>query len=241
LFKEVASRAEAAQQAARANEAAAGVERTSSRLHWIALEIAPEVAALPGLTVRVGPVERDADAWRTPIPVDSGTASIEVRARGKRPFTRTVEIPRDAGTTRVRVARLADTARPAPARRAPEAAGAFFSDARIAGLAVAAGGLAAMGIGVGLGLAGKSAWEDAKEISGCVEGEPLRCRDASAVNDARSLGDVGTGVFIAGLALLAGGALLLVLGGDDEPTEGASARAPHLRLGLAGVALGGSW
>ena len=82
-----------------------------------------------------------------------------------------------------------------------------------------------MGAGAVVGAVAKSSWDDAFARDGCV-GSPPVCNDASGIEDARSVGDLGTAVFFAGAGLAAVGLVVFIV----SPSEPAPATAVSISL-----------
>ena len=82
LFREVAAMATQAGQEDRRQEAADGEARLAPRLHRIALNVSPELAAVPGLRILHEGVVVPREAWGVPFPADPGTARLDGRTGG---------------------------------------------------------------------------------------------------------------------------------------------------------------
>lgn len=113
---------------------------------------------------------------------------------------------------------------------------------QVAGLVVGPVGLVGLGLGVGFGLSAKSDNDVAKN-----ECEGNLCRSQQGVDAAHDAGrkaDISTVAFIAGGALTAIGATLLLLGGgDDSPREEPRAALAALYVGPDAIAtsIAGRW
>lgn len=238
LYGEVAARAEAAGQSERASEARARREALQPKVHTVKLDVAAEALALSDLSVRVAGVEQPRAAWSMAIPVDAGEVVVLARATGRRDFSERLTIPREPGETRVAIslAALGDVQsveqkpeRGAP-QRAPEPA-SFWSAQRIAGLALGAFGVASAGAGFAIGGVAKSNYDDGLTTGHC-SGSPPVCDDTTPLDDARTQGDVATGVIFGGLGVLAVGVVVFATAPMSEPETTAS-----LRLAPNGAAL----
>jgi hypothetical protein len=223
-------------------------------LSRIAVQVPAEVARLAGLVVKHNGAPVDPSLWGG-FPVDRGGHQVAVEATGKLAWrveleaaaagqTRTVKVPvlEDAPDTPAPIA--APIAAPLPTRApppdAPEPGG--WNGQAIAGVVIAAAGVAAMGIGVGMGFAAKGDYDDSEpfcQADVCTD-EGIGIRD-----DARALGTAATVVFVLGAAATVGGGLLWLLA-PSAPMAEAEASAPwrlHLapRAGGGVVAAGGSF
>jgi len=113
---------------------------------------------------------------------------------------------------------------------------------RVIGLSAAGVGMAGVVIGTVFGLMARSAWTDAKNACG---GDPSYCLDARRANSLRSQalsdGTISTTAFVAGGALIAGGAFLYLTRGESpaKKPEGFALSATvdwgRLGIGLRGV------
>lgn len=237
LYGEVAARADAAGQGDRAREARAKRDQLQPKVHTVKLVVAPDASALGDLRIEVAGVEQPRAAWTMAIPVDAGDVLVVARASGRRAFSEHLTIPREPGETRVAVAlTIADDAAPrveAPPPSAPPATAtetSFWSPQRFAGLAVGAAGV--LGAGAGFALAGvaKSNYDDGLSAGRC-SGSPPVCDDTTPLDDARTLGDVATGVIFGGLGVLAVGAVVFA----TAPTGAAATASVQLAPGAASL------
>lgn len=149
-----------------------------------------------------------------PIAVDPGTIVIEATAPDHQPWKSTVEITAARATPQVDIPLLAPTAvtRPPTGTDPPPVATTRTIDAgkgrRRLGLIVGGVGVAGLGAGVVIGVLAKGKYDDA--IAAHCPGNPPVC-DATGVaevDDARSLGTLGTLVGGVGVAAIAAGAVL---------------------------------
>lgn len=257
-YSEVAGKARAAGQAARADEAEKGAATLLPRLHYIVLRVPPEIAALEGASIlRQGkPVRRE--VWTIRFPADPGAIDFEATAPGKRRAKVSVVIPDAAGETPVVFAPLEDdVARvtpPAPTASAtpiaptiapstappppppPPSAGSW-SGPRVAGAALAVVGVAGMGAGIAIGALAKGRYNDAvADTTNCatLPAGGYTCSDVTKTEDARSLGDAGTVVFFVGAGATLGGGLLLLLAPSSAK---AAASLPRVVVGRDGGGL----
>ncbi len=175
----------------------------------------------------------DPDSFGVAVPVDPGAHTIEATAPMKKPWSQSVEIPPEPGDTPVVVPALEDDlVAIAKAKEAEQQRVAtqppFWTSQRIVGAAMAGVGLAGIGVGAIFGLSASSKWSDAKGTSHC---DATGC-DAAGIaeaKDAKTAGTISTIAFIAGGALVAGGAVVFLLSPKREsaivvtPTVGGAA------------------
>ena len=188
---------------------------------------------VPGLVIKRDGEPLGPSAWGVGLPIDAGTHALEASAPGYVSFARKVEVPKTAGSETVVIPRLEkdeEATRPpdvppptttgappptTPPIPPPEERG---SGLLIGGLVV--GGLGVVGLAVTGALAGVASSKYAEGDDAC---EGTVCSDPAAVeqaNDARQLGDVPPGTFIAGLGLAAIGATLVIVHFATAPDEG---------------------
>ncbi len=238
LYREIAPKAATAGSAARKEKAEAGLARVEPRLARLQIEIAPEVARLPGLTIeRDGEVIRR-ELWDVSFPLDPGTASITARAAGKRPAVQSIPIADAPATTRARIDPMVDEEVaplppvqpvPPPPRDVgplPAAAEGGLGGPGIAGIVLGSAGIVGMGVGTLVAVGAKSSWDDADAA-----------RDEVGVDDARGTGDVATVVFVGGTVLAAVGVTLLVVDLAGPTGAKASAVSPRVEVRWGGAAL----
>lgn len=154
----------------------------------------------------------------TAVPVDAGEHTVVASAPGKRSWSKTVQVGK-AERVEVVVPPLEDEALAhasttppaggaAPVTEPPQAerSSAGWPTQRWVALGVAGAGVVALGMGTVFGLRASSQWSDVE--ARCPN---AKCTDPSGPSDvdsARTSGNVSTGLFIAGAALLGGGAFL---------------------------------
>jgi len=197
----------------------------------------------------------DSAALGTPVPVDAGKHSIEARAKGKKPFTTTLEVSERVKSPSVEIPRLDDEPDPEPKVVGPvkdpngdngkQDPGDDGHDdgktQRILGLT--ATGLGAVGVVVGtiFGLKTSSTWEEAKARCTGLECDRTGVELAT---DAKNSGTISTIGFIAGGALIAGGLALFFTAPTARPggsPKGAAPAAPRVGIGPGSIVVGGSF
>jgi hypothetical protein len=236
-------------------------DRLAPRLSKIAIRVSAELSILPGLRVLHNGTVIPSASWGG-LPVDLGTHRLRAEADGKQPWTVEIEITAEGQRFAVKVPLLTDAG---PTRAAPpptvlavgpapkaDRVGDGKHSRKTAGMVVAGVGIVAMGAGIGLGAAAKSKWDDS--VSHC--GAAIPGNTGPGANDrclqtgvdirtaARSTGNIGTGLFIAGAVGIVAGAVLWLTAPSD--TDEAN-RNTRLKIGFrpasGGVAieLGGGW
>jgi hypothetical protein len=266
VFTEVAGKAAAAGQTERAAQAASGAAALRPRLHYVSLRVPEAVAAIPEAQIhRQGkPLRRE--LWASRFPVDPGTLTLDIAAPGKRTATRVVPIPDAPGETPITLDALVDSAASAPAagslpplsaapERAPPPLAALdrdrdrdldrdpWSGPRVAGVVIAAIGVAGMGVGVGVGAAARGEYKAAvADATNCspLPGGGAACTDLGPTEEARRLGNLGTVTFLASAGVAVAGGLMILLA-PSRPRAAVSSprlpRLPSLAVGRDGAAI----
>ena len=209
----------------------------------LVLTVAPD-ASVPGLVIR-----RDGDVvgaaqFGTRIPIDPGTHAIEATAPGK--TTRTSYFEVVAGKdAKVTIAPLEDAAAhvdapavvvPPPAEQPPAHVGRDGKPQRIAGIAVAGGGVVGITIGAIFGGLAIGKLNDSNAAGACAPNNHCSQAGATLRYAAESRATGSTVGFVVGGVLVAGGAVLYFTAPHAPTTVGLSV-APS--LAGASVALGG--
>ncbi len=221
-FVEVAEVARRAGQDDRAKVAGDRAAALEPRLSKLVVKVDQPVA---GLTIRYNDTELPRAKWSTPIAVDPGRYLLRAEAPGFDAWMEERDLSVEGNTVTVRVPPFST-----PGDEGDDDGGGSWTPWHTAGVVAAAVGVAAMGASIGVAVAAKSKDDEAAEHcdgSGCdPEGIALN-------EDARALGDAGTGLFIGGAVVAAAGAGLLIyafVSADDAP-----AVAPLLGPGYLGV------
>lgn len=221
----------------RAKVAQERIDALGPTLPRMKLRIAPATASLSKLTVARNEVEIGRAVWDDAFPVDPGKVSIVVRAPGKRPFTKSVDVPSQPGETVVEIPPLQDgpdDVGPAPKGGSSPATegGEAGGTQRTIGLVVAGAGVVGIGVGSVFGI--MSMKNHSTVESECRAPEYKLCSAAGvdAGESAIRNGNVSTVGFIAGGVLLAGGAVLFF-----TAPKGAVALTPAVGPGAASLGL----
>lgn len=163
----------------------------------------------------------------TAVPVDPGKHAIEASAKGKKPFTTTIDVSDRVRTPSVEIPMLdvdpeaakASAAAANADKNPPEERGSDGSGQRIASYVLMGVGVVGLGVGTVFGLKTSSTWSDAKTHCTGLECDRTGVQLAT---DAKNAGTVSTIAFVAGTALLAGGAILFFTTPKGASKAGAS-------------------
>jgi hypothetical protein len=227
-FADVAARS---RREARPDREALARQRMSaleSRLPMLTISVAPGAEKIEQLEIKRDGVVVGSGSWATAVPVDPGHHHVEANAPGYKPFATTVTLDTDAARESVTVPVL-EHAADLPENPRSEAQNSSWSTLRYAGLGVGVLGVAGLGVGAVFGLRAISL--NNSSSSGCVQSS---CDPAgfSSRQDARQAGDISTVAFVAGGALVAGGATMFLLG-KPRSTGGLALQAVPLLSGRA--------
>lgn len=175
-----------------------------------------------GTAVQVNGRELPAERLGVPVAVLPGKVTVVVRAAGKEPVDREIDVP--AGQTRSLALTLQDQAEggdPEPPPVAPDGPDqAEGGGLRIAGYVVAGVGL--VGIGV-FAITASMAKSDFDELDEECGGVTCPASEQGRIDDGRTLNTVANVSLIAGSVVLAGGVALIIFGGPSDPEETTSA------------------
>jgi tetratricopeptide (TPR) repeat protein len=200
------------------------------------------VAKDPDAEVKLDGNALDAAVLGTPVPVDPGKHTVDASAKGKRPYSATVEVSEKNKSPALDIPALEDEPSSAPpAEGGPpkkvetpgddERGG---SNMKTIGIAVGAVGLAGIGIGSFFGIRASDKWKDAKaRCNSSYECDPT---GVDLADQARSAGNIATLGFIAGGALLVAGVVLFV-----TAPSGKSATKMNVGVGPGSLLFGGSF
>lgn len=211
------------------------------KLPGLVIEVARPV---DGLTVRRDAELVDAAQWSTTLPVDPGSYTIVAEAPGYQPWRTTVAV---AATTRrqlVSVPQLARTpvaslpdapaAEPVapPTIAAPVRTRETWSATRKVSVGLAVLGAGAVGTGVYFGLHSNDLRDRADARcpqSACSDADGLRLND-----DAQTAATRANIAFVAGCALVAGAAVLWLVGAPGETVIAPTASERHVGVAMMG-------
>ena len=240
-------------------------EKLTSKLSKLTIRV-PAASQTPGLTVKRDGKFVGTAMLGTAVPVDPGEHTVEAAAPGKETWTGTVDVAGDAASAAVDIPVLKDA--PKGAEAGPEEAGGVDQSGAASGTAVAGDGLDAdqpsvagrgdtqriigivtgvvgvVGGGIGVVFALRSKQKDEESSEHCgIGNDPNACDDLGLqLNDeARQAATVSTVAFVAGAALLAGGAVLYFTAPSNEPAGTAIRVAPALGPRAQGLLVQGTF
>lgn len=193
----------------------------------------------------------DAAVLGSPVPVDPGKHSIEASAKGKRPFTTTIEVSDRVKAPSVEIPALdvdptatkpsADKSTDGNPDKGPsEETRSDGSTQRTISYVLMGAGVVGVGVGTVFGLRTSSKWSEAQTHCTGIECDRTGVTLAAG---AKNNGTVSTISFIAGGLLLAGGAALFFTAPSGPPkTSGSLApRDVRVGVGLGSVVVGGAF
>lgn len=225
LYLEVVAETRRSGHEARAKVAQKEADKLRPRLGKLRIHV---VAPIAGLVVSRDSADASGQLG-TAVPVDHGTHRVEASAPGYMPWTTSVVIE---GT------RVTDVTVPAlqPTPDAPRLPQDNGKTQRAVGLFAGGAGLAAMAVGVVLGVVANGKNDDA--LARC-NGQGVCGADGLQLNEeALRLGNIGTAVFIVGAADVVGGAVLYLTGLEGD--SGVRV-APHMGRHQASFSVEARW
>lgn len=265
-YRDVASAASNAGQADREKLARGKAAALEPRLMRLKITVQPDIATSGAEVKRDGAVVSPA-LWGTPVPLDPGKHKVSASAPGKEPWEVTVVLDQPGAVVAVEVPPLLPKKAgapvvgpvppphtgpetppgPPPVEPPPPDAVSPRPWQRPLGIAATAVGAVGLGVGVAFGFLAKSKFNES------TAGTPPDCDANNKCNDhgltirsdALQKGNIGTGVFIGGAVLAAGGIILWITA-PSAPAAPAPAKAavwqrPSIGLGPNGVALRAAW
>lgn len=233
----------------RAADADAHIARLEPTLPRLIVRVEPVLSQRPELTITLRGAPLPAEAWGLPTPLDPGPATVSAALPGAPGHDWSLTIDAAARTHELLVtpwdcASTPGCAPPEPLAKAPPAPAPPESRGPlgplgVAGIVVGGAGLATLAASLGVALDAAARYDEALEdpANACTAG---RCNalGVQAVDDARSQGDIATGLTVAG-AVLAGAGLTLTLVDLLLPSPPASRGSARLSVaaGPLGVVL----
>jgi hypothetical protein len=179
----------------------------------------------------------------SPIPVDAGKHVVEASAKGKKPFSTTIEVSDKTRTPSVEVPLLEDEVKEPDAKEQhenkltepPRESHGGWSTQKTIGVIAAGAGVIGLGVGGYFGLRTRSRWNEAQ--THCTN---LECDQdgVDLASQAKSSGNLATISVIAGGALLAGGAVLFFTAPSEKKT---GANPVRVGVGPGSLLLRGSF
>jgi serine/threonine-protein kinase len=251
-FRDAAAQAKAAGQGERDRVARQRASQLEPKLYRLTLDVtAPDT---PGLKVQRNDSEVKKAVWGSAVPVDPGTYTITASAPGKKTWTGKVQIPDGPGAQAFAIPALEDApaeapppppppppkvTEPAPPPAEPPPPSGLGTQ-RVAGIAVGAVGVLALGVGAGLGGAAIASNNSAKSACPTVQ-----CGDQNGVDASHRAGtfaDASTGLFVAGGVLAVTGlVVILTAPSKAKAPEKKAWIAPAVGAGFAGLSAGRTW
>jgi serine/threonine-protein kinase len=232
-FREAASLATNSNQADRARVAGARAQDLEAKLSRLSVEVAPDVATIPGVVVKRGTQRIEPSLYGTPLPVDPGEYKIEVTAPGYEAWRTPIKVEPGSANASVRVPALVKSsepvsASPVPAVTPPSAAGAAppaqplplqtsdgLSTQESLGLVVGAVGVVGIGVGSYFGIRALKKNSDAETY--CPNNGLCNAQDGvDLTEDAQELAVFSNIAFAAGGLLFVTGTVLYLTGGKSD-------------------------
>jgi hypothetical protein len=186
------------------------------KLSKLSIVVVPEVMRLPGIEVKRDGVLVPPSEWGAAIPVDPGQHTVTAWAPGRKPLLKTVDLRGDAATGSVVISAIdmdpslkADSGAKSPGTGSAAAAsnkGGFGTQKKIA---VVAGGVGLVGLGVGTAFGIKAAGAKSDSDAHCegniCDDEGIRLRA-----DGITSGNIATAFFIGGGVATAAGVVIFM-------------------------------
>lgn len=184
------------ERAAHARERAKALQ---PRLDFLTIRV-PKSARVPGLEVLRDGVLLSETVWDNAAAIDPGKHRIEARARGYKPWRRTVEISGEAQVTAVDVPLLEIDANASPSGEKNQL-GSPGASQRTAAVVIGSAGILGLGVGAFFGLSAQSSWSDSKDK--CNDNDICTAQGAELRETAQNkalVATVAAGVGAAGVA-----------------------------------------
>jgi tetratricopeptide (TPR) repeat protein len=236
LFDEAAREFDRTGKAAGAKLARDRADALAPKLAVVAVRVADP--RLPGLVVKIGDQIPTLAAEIT-LHLEPGPVEVSASAPGHQPFATTAQA---AAGKRIDVAipALGVEAGPGgPGQHAGEGHAGRRSPGRVKLALVVGGAGAAVWVGsIAIGLAAKSQYNSALDSGACTDqGDFVSCTDPAEADKIRSAGtkaDIGTGLAVAGSALLVGAAVLYFTAPRETVMVAPMATATSVGVGISG-------
>lgn len=218
-------------------EVRAAADDIAPKVPRLALHLHERTAALPGLVVKHNGEPLDPARWATPRPVNLGDHALEVRAPGHVPFAQTVQLKEYGQVLEVPVHLQEEKTR---VEQVVVTVGEPIGPLPIVTGVLGAVGVAGITAGIAVGFSARSRYDDA--LANCT---PQFCTDAAVEEqqNARTQGDIATGLVIGGIAVTAaaGATLIAALLGDDDEEQRKEPKPVTVGLSAAGASLEVVW
>ncbi len=183
----------------------------------------------------------------TPIPVDAGKHTIEASAKGKKPFSTTIEVSEKAKNPSVDIPALEDEPKALEEPKTKDTRGELpaeehgaWSGQKTIGVVAAGVGLVGLGVGGYFGLKTSNTWKEAQTH---CDGLVCDQEGVDLASQAKTSGNVSTIGVIAGGALLVGGAVLFFTAPSErsESKTGASGGTTRVGVGPGSLVVRGTF
>jgi hypothetical protein len=197
-------------------------------------------ADIGGLTIKQDGEVLPRDRWGQTGPIDPGEHVFEITApERKRRVEKLIVTPGQQATVKVRPLDVEN----APAAAAARPKGIASPTHRTVGLVVAGVGLVSIAFGSVFGVLAIDKHGDVKDkcptFPTCPESQRSALENVSAT--AQQYGTLSTITFLAGGALVAGGALIYLTAPTIAPSGKSARVTPFVGAGAGGLALSGAW
>lgn len=222
-------------------------QKLESRLVKLQIMV-PAAHEVPGLEIKRDGTVLGKPLWGTAVPVDPGGHNVTASAPGYATWEGSIEANGDGKVVAVPVPKLAEDTSAADAAAAnakkqpkgepkPVDRGATQ---RWIGIGVAGAGVIGVAVGVIFGLSAKGKLDDSNADGHCQANNHCDAVGFQARNDAKDAATISTIGFIAGAALIGGGAAIYFTAPKGQPKAGLAV-APQIGAGAAGLRLSGSF
>ena len=198
-----------------------------------------EGATPADLRLRIDDLEVGVASVGVPLPVEAGSHHIVASAPGKKPWSTELVTQANGGVVSVRVPPLPDDVAavvPVVPSASPAAPARGMRPLRVAGLVT---GAAVVGVGIGAAFAAIAIHkntESNQQPGGCDAQSSCPASAYTLRNDARTAGDVSTGLFVAGGRARRGGLVMWLVAPRESGAPSVSvAPAVGLRSGSIGL------
>jgi hypothetical protein len=220
---------------AQAKDARGRADALEPRLSKLRIDLPP--AEIEALEVLRDGQPMAAGSFGVALALDPGTHKIEARAPGRKSWSTTLELGKEADARTVQIPDLAVEQAPAPApasTRAPvvqEPSSApdpmrdrSSSSAKTIGYVLGGVGIAAIGVGSVFGLMAAKQASDAEAESDLCPDKQCSPKGRSEINSAKDKAFISTFGFGVGIAALAAGVVLVLTSDDGSPAPSARSR-----------------
>jgi hypothetical protein len=187
------------------------VDELEGKYSRLAIDVTEGARKIEGLEIRVDGTPVRQAAWSVLAPIDRGTHGIVVSAPGKKNFNTSIEVNADGTTQRVSIPVLENAPIPIDRTRGPGTERVTSRGQVIVGVITTGVGVAALGVGIGSGIAALDAKSQADKLCNLGTGGTA-CNQTGFDTNERAktyawLADFGIGL---GAAAVIGGVVLVL-------------------------------